>query len=208
MLINPLPPKLWVAALSMVDREYVRPKKETPACGWESPSVCDVGDSLLPHNGSAQAISASGQVGKTSTIFLELENNLGNSVNDQDTRKQSKNVHSEVSPQCTNLEIQENLGRLKKMLASEEIIFDSCIFGGGNSDDEADDKSVMWLPAAHNLTKYDARDAVNDTIWEKLNFGESLSDEQKLQLKTFLQKYPKIFPTSSDKLGHCTLLKH
>lgn len=102
-------------------------------------------------DGSAEAISCPQQTDKT-TEFSKRENYLRKLVHGHDAGEECKNGSSKVFAQCTHMEIQENIGRSKEPLAFEKIIFvDPRIFGGGNSDDETDDKSVMWLPAAHSL---------------------------------------------------------
>lgn len=90
--------------------------------------------------------------------------------------------------------------RIKKV--SKEAMFDSHIFGGGNTNDETDDISVVMLSAAHNLMKYDVSDAVDDPDWGQSDFGEALSEAEKLQLTILLQKHPEIFPTLTKKLCH------
>ena len=92
-------------------------------------------------------------------------------------------------------------------LSQDKILFDSAEYGGGNSEDEADDREEIWLPSRTG-TKPESSPEIDESIWTSLNFSNELTSEQKQTFLSLLRKYPGIFPTKDNKLGFCDLIYH
>lgn len=90
----------------------------------------------------------------------------------------------------------------------EAVVLNSAEYEGGYSEDEPKARVEIWLPLSSTVEKQDYSEAVDETVWDTLNFGEELTQSQKCELLTLLKNHVEVLPIENNRLGFCPSVEH